>query len=70
MEKEKTMDELVDLVVEKTGISEEQARQAVEVVLDFIKDKLPKSLAERLDDIIEGDKADDMLRGLGGLFRG
>jgi hypothetical protein len=42
----------------------------VEVVLDFIKDKLPKSLAERLDDIIEGDKADDMLRGLGGLFRG
>jgi uncharacterized protein (DUF2267 family) len=70
MEKEKTMDELVDLVVEKTGISEEQARQAVEVVLDFIKDKLPKSLAERLDDIIEGDKADDMLRGLGGLFLG
>lgn len=64
------MDELVDLVVEKTGISEEQARQAVEVVLDFIKDKLPKSLAERLDDIIEGDKADDMLRGLGGLFLG
>lgn len=70
MEKEKTMDELVDLVVEKTGISEEQARQAVEVVLDFVKDKLPKSLAERLDDIIEGGKADDMLKGIGGLFGG
>ncbi len=64
------MDELVDLVVEKTGISEEQARQAVEVVLDFVKDKLPKSLAERLDDIIEGGKADDMLKGIGGLFGG
>ncbi len=62
------MDELVDLVVEKTGISEEQARQAVEVVLDFIKDRLPKSLAKRLDDIIEGGQADDMLKGLGGLF--
>ena len=62
------MDELVDLVVEKTGISEEQARQAVEVVLDFVKDKLPPNLAGRLDDLIEGGKADDLLKGVGGLF--
>ena len=62
------MDELVALVVEKTGISEEQAQQAVEVVLDFVKDKLPKSLAGRLDDLIEGGKADDLLKGVGGLF--
>ena len=34
------MDELVALVVEKTGLSEKQAETAVEVVLDFIKDEI------------------------------
>ena len=35
------MDEIVDLVVKKTGISDELARQAVETVIDYLKDKLP-----------------------------
>lgn len=33
------MDELVKLVVDKVGISETQARQAVKIVLDYRKDK-------------------------------
>ena len=64
------MDELVDLVVKKTGISEEMARKAVETVLDFLKDKLPGPIAERLDDVLEGGSTGDLLSGLGGLLGG
>ena len=36
------MDELVKLVSQKTGISEQQAKAAVETVLNFLKQKLLK----------------------------
>ena len=39
------MDELVKLVVDKVGISEAQAKQAVEVVVGFLKDSLPEPIA-------------------------
>ena len=64
------MDELVKLVAKKTGISEAQARKAVETVLDFLKDKLPDPIAGRLDNILEGGGATDLLGGLGGLLGG
>ena len=64
------MDELVKLVVKKTGISEDLARKAVDTVLDYLKDKLPAPVAGRLDDILEGGGAADLLGGLGGLFGG
>jgi uncharacterized protein (DUF2267 family) len=64
------MDELVALVVKKTGISEEKARKAVETVLDFLKDKLPEPIAGRLDDVLEGSSTGDILSGLGGLLGG
>ena len=66
------MDELVKLVVNKTGISEPQAESAVKVVLDFIKDKLPEPYASQLDGLIAGDisadSIEDLTKGLGGLF--
>lgn len=64
------MEELVQLVVEKTGISEDLAQKAVEVVLDYLKDKLPEPIAGRLDDILDGLDAGDLMKGLGGLFGG
>lgn len=67
------MDELVQLVSEKTGLSEELSRQAVEVVVGYLKKKLPPPIAERLDDLLEGaDLTDlgDLAQGLGSLFGG
>jgi hypothetical protein len=64
------MDELVDLVVQKTGISEEMAQKAVETVLDFLKDKLPDPIADRLDDVLEGGSTGDLLSGLSDLLGG
>ena len=70
------MDELIKQVVERTGISEQQARGAVETVLGFLKARLPEPVAGQLDNIVGGaggaagglaDKAGDVL---GGMFGG
>ena len=59
------MDKLVELVSEKTGLSKEKAEQAVETVLDFLKDKLPKPIASQIDKVVEGGEssAADLLGG-------
>jgi hypothetical protein len=64
------MDELVKMVVDKVGISEAQAKQAVEVVVGYLKDKLPEPLAGQIDGVLKGDVSGlgDMAGGLGGLF--
>ena len=64
------MDELVKMVADKVGISEAQAKQAVEVVMGFLKDNLPEPLAGQVEAVLSGDVSgvQDLLGGLGGLF--
>ena len=64
------MDELVKMVADKVGIGEAQAKQAVEMTLAFLKDKLPEPLAGQLDAALEGDVSGlgDLAGGLGKLF--
>ena len=61
------MDELVKLVAEKTGLSEDLAATAVKLVLDYVKEKLPAPVAAQVDALLGADSAADML---GGLFGG
>ena len=64
------MDELVNLIVEKTGIPEATARQVVDVVVEFLKEKLPDPIGNSLEDILDGKGAANILGGLSGLFGG
>lgn len=73
------MDQLVNTVAEKTGLSHEQAKSAAEAVIGFLKEKLPAPAAGMLDSTIGGgsgesgglaDQASGMLGGLGGMFGG
>jgi len=48
------MDELVKLVSEKTGIPEATAKQATQVVLGWLKDKLPEPIGSQLDVLVSG----------------
>jgi len=48
------MDELVNLVSQKAGITQDQARTAVTVVLDFLKQKLPQPVAGQVDAFMSG----------------
>ncbi len=64
------MDELVKMVATKVGISEAQAQQAVEIVLKFLKDQLPDSMAGQIDAVIDGDLSglNDVMGSVGKLF--
>jgi hypothetical protein len=62
------MDELVKLVSQKAGISEAQAKTAVDVVVKFLKQKLPQPIAGQIDTLLAGGKIDDITKGLGGLL--
>jgi hypothetical protein len=64
----KTMDELVKLVSQKTGISEEVARTAVETVIGYLKEKLPDPIAGQIDSVLSGGGLEDVVKGLGGLL--
>jgi hypothetical protein len=63
------MDELVKLVSQKTGIPEDTARQAVEIVVNYIKDKLPAPIAAQVDNVVK-DGGGGLGKGLGGILGG
>jgi hypothetical protein len=65
------VDELVKLVTQKTGLSEDMAQVAVDTVIGYLKDKLPDSIASQIDVVLEGGSAqglDGIAKGLGGLL--
>ena len=41
-------------ITEKTGISEDQARSAVNTVSGFLKEKLPEPIAGQIDNVLSG----------------
>jgi hypothetical protein len=77
------MDELVKQITERTGISESQAKTAVDTVVGFLRTRLPESIGGHLDSVIAGgggvvgdlagkagDVAGNVLGGLGGMLGG
>jgi hypothetical protein len=62
------MDEIVALVMQKTGLPKETAQAAVKVVLDFLKKKLPAPVGASIDTFLSGKgqvaAAANMLGGL------
>jgi hypothetical protein len=65
------MDELVKLVMQKTGLPEAQAKAAVETVVGFLKSKLPAPLAGQIDGVLGSAGSanlGDLSKGLGNLL--
>lgn len=68
------MEQIIKMITEKTGISTEQATTAVNVVTDYIKQKLPAGMGGQLDGLLKGDTsslgnmADGIKDSLGGIF--
>jgi len=67
------MNELVDLIVRKTGLPKETARNVVNIVIKFLKDKLPDTFDALIDKVLvagNDGKMDmaDAANLLGGLF--
>lgn len=69
------MEDLIQQIVAKTGISEANARSAIETVVNFLKTKLPAPLAGQVDSALSsaggalgGVDLGNITSGLGGLF--
>jgi uncharacterized protein (DUF2267 family) len=71
------MEELIKQVSERSGISEAQARKAVDTVMNYMRDKLPASVSGTIDSALGGganvagdvaDTAQNVLGGIGGMF--
>lgn len=71
------MNEMIQRLIEKTGLSEEQASTAVDTVVQFLKEKMPPQLASQLDSLTGNSdgssesmvgKLGSMGASLGGMF--
>lgn len=51
------MESLIKMVSEKTGISQEQAKTAVETVVTFLKDKMPAGIGGQVESFVKGGKS-------------
>lgn len=68
------MDELVNLIVKKTGLPKETAKSVVEIVIKFLKDKLPDTFDALIDKVLVSGSVgkldvSDAADLLGGLFK-
>ncbi|HEX5839351.1 MAG TPA: hypothetical protein VFY26_16055 [Anaerolineales bacterium] len=65
------MEELVALVMKKTGLPRETAQVAVKTVIDFLKKKLPAPVGATIDSFLKGKGQVAATAGmLGGLLGG
>jgi len=67
------MNEIIQRLMDKTGLPEDKATAAVDSVLGFLKEKLPGPIASQIDNLIAGggglgEKLGGMAKGLGGMF--
>jgi len=67
------VDALISRVVERTGISEDKARAAVDTVVGYLKERAPAGLSGQIDSLVgggEGSGAGDVASRIGGMFGG
>jgi hypothetical protein len=66
------MEELISRVTQKTGISDQQAKGAVDTVIGYLKEKLPAPIAGQVDGILSGGGKTgglgDVMGGMGGML--
>ncbi len=66
------MDELKKQLMDKLGLDEAISQQAIDMVLGFVKDKLPDNVQGLVDSVVSGEMPDtgDLLNKAKGLFGG
>lgn len=66
------MQELIELLMKKTNLSEDMAKKVVETVLDFLDDRLPSPIGGNIRKLLENEQTLDTIENitdtLGNLF--
>lgn len=66
------MDELVKLVTQKTGLDEKMAEQVLDVVVRYLRSKLPAPMFNQVESALKGETpkgASGIMGMLSGLFK-
>ena len=68
------MEELIKTIADRAGISLDQAKSAIEGVIEHFKDKLPMGIGEKIESFLQGgsssDGSSDFFSGLKDKFEG
>lgn len=56
------MQEYIDELQQKAGLTEEQAKQAIDVIVSKVKSKVPESFHSAIDNLFAGQTASDALK--------
>jgi len=74
------VDQLVNEVSQRTGLPQDQAQQAAQAVIDYLKGKLPGPIGSQIDGVLGGGgaggmsgmagQAEQAMGGLGGMLGG
>ena len=67
------MEELIQTVADKAGISPDQAKSAILTIVDHLKDKLPMGLGDKIESFLQGGSSSlegDFLGGLEDKIKG
>ncbi|HEX2530418.1 MAG TPA: hypothetical protein VHK70_03005 [Burkholderiaceae bacterium] len=60
------MNEIIQRLIDRTGLPEDKARTAVETVVGFLKEKLPGPVASQIDNVT-GSESSDVAEKLSGM---
>jgi nucleoid DNA-binding protein len=60
------MDELIQVIVLKAGISEASARKVIEIILSYLRQKLPAAIYNQIEYNLSGGVTKDLSNSLGG----
>lgn len=69
------MEALIKMVTEKAGISEAQAKSAVQAIVSFLKDKMPGGLGSQVESFVNSGStpgaadAEALKDKIGGFFK-
>ena len=64
------MEELAKVIAERTGLPADQALSAAQTAVDFIKSRLPESMAGYVDMALNSGMVDDVANQAGNLLGG
>lgn len=56
------MQELIEKLKEAAGITDEQAKNSIDTISKYLKDKMPKSFHSQIDNMMEGGKLSEGIK--------
>lgn len=64
------MNQILQRLMDKTGLPEDKAQAALDTVVGFLKEKLPGPISSQIDSLMAGGASSGMTDKRGGLAKG